>query len=562
MLFRSEDYENEIYYEEQEDIHTIDKQIMEAKIESNKLINELKINKNNIISVQTTKTFQNILEPKVNIITEDLSMNNTIDITSELLLIEQKRDKILLQVREWKINNELPNTKLIHIHPVLKHFVKIIKGIEIHEETELLCYLVPENEPIDNIIGKLKIIIPLNLIIPIFNLAHNGPLQGHHGRTKTLHAIQTTYYFPGLYKWIATLTKDCFLCQTNKPIQKNRNTAQIQSPVRKITETFHTIHIDFKGPLSPTSNGNSYILVIIDSFSRFIQATPTKDATSHSALKALQAFIYRFGIPNVIVCDRGTHFMSKDFINFTTNLDIQIKPLSGYNPWSNGLVETMNTHVARYIRQLAEAYPKNWSNIILQWQFAQNTSQVLAIGMTPYEAVFNKKPTIPIQLKLGIIRDKEKNCIYGSNPCIKLPKHSHFNATIFSSTIQKFILPELTSEMIKRENNLTKVYDMVFTHSKMDHEDVHANRNIHNLAQKLTVGQLVLIENKDIIQGISHKLLPLRKGIYKVIKEITEVTYQIEHLETKKILLRHRNLLLPYYPKILTIPHIDRKSVV
>ena len=146
---------------------------------------------------------------------------------------------------------------------------------------------------------------------------------------KHVYAIRQSYYFPGLFQWVSTLVQDCLDCQRHKPKRKDMQTAKLLSPVRTVTEPLHTIHIDFKGPLSPTSFGMSYIFVIIDSFSRYIQAIPTKDATSKAALQALSQFIYRFGIPHVIICDRGTHFMSRDFINFTTSLDIQVKPLSG-----------------------------------------------------------------------------------------------------------------------------------------------------------------------------------------------------------------------------------------
>jgi hypothetical protein len=93
----------------------------------------------------------------------------------------------------------------------------------------------------------------------------------------------------------------------------------------------------------------------------------------------------------------------------------------------------------------------------------------------------------------------------------------------------------------------------------MDSPDAHASRNIHNQATILKEGQLVLLENKEIIQGTSNKLLPLRKGIWKVINKVTDVTYDLEDTGTKKIARKHRNLMLPYFPKIQSIPHLIRK---
>jgi len=226
------------------------------------------------------------------------------------------------------------------VHPVLKKFAKKFNLLQIHEDSDILCiYFIDEEDT--TLEGKQKMIIPLSLIIPIFYKAHYESLAGHHGIKKTIESIQTIYYFPGLYPWISALIKDCLLCQQHKHMKKQ--IASLHSPSRQVTSPFHTIHIDFKGPINPPSNGYKYILVIVDTFSRYIQAMPTKDCSSKTAIEYLLAYIYiyRFGIPNYIVSDRGSHFLNKDFMHTCTNLDIQLKYLSGFNPQANGTVENV-----------------------------------------------------------------------------------------------------------------------------------------------------------------------------------------------------------------------------
>ncbi len=550
-------------YAFEEDIETdfadLENQVMLAQsLTKEVLINNPKLARGELKNIfpevlaMNTDSSQNVLE--------DMAIHNTLDITPEIILMEQEKDIVLKEVRKWVIDKKLPDKKYIRVHPVLRHFSRIFDAIHIHEETKILCYLEPDDEPNNNVTGRYKVIVPLSLIIPVFNNAHNGNLQGHHGMQKTMFAIQSVYYFPGLYKWVAVLLKDCLKCISQKPKLRNQSTAKLMSPSRQVTEPFHTIHIDFKGPIMPPSGGFSYIFVCVDTFSRMVYALPTKDATSDSALYGLQSMIYKFGIPHTIICDRGTHFMSRDFMQYCASIDISVKPLSGYNPWSNGQVETMNTHVARYIRQFIENFPTNWSKYVAQWAFAQNTSQISNFGMTPYEIVFGKKPIIPIQLRLGVLRDPDKLCVFdNSNLCIGLPEHSHFSTSVFNSAIQKFLTPQLTTETMRREQALVKTYSMVYFQSKMDEPDVHEKRNLFNLAIPLKIGQLVLQENKRLVQGISFKLQPLHKGIFKVTKIVTEVTYEIEELDTGQKVVRHRNLLLPYYPKILAVPHLITK---
>ena len=93
----------------------------------------------------------------------------------------------------------------------------------------------------------------------------------------------------------------------------------------------------------------------------------------------------------------------------------------------------------------------------------------------------------------------------------------------------------------------------------MDAPDVHEKPNLFNLAKPLKIGQLVLQENERMIQGVSFKLQHLQKGIFKVTKIVTEVTYEIEDLDTGQKIVCHRNLLLPYYPKIQSVPHLITK---
>ncbi len=63
-----------------------------------------------------------------------------------------------------------------------------------------------------------------------------------------------------------------------------------------------------------------------------------------------------------------------------------------------------------------------------------------------------------------------------------------------------------------------------------------------------------------MIPGISQKLLPKRKGLYKVIKQIVPTTYLLQNLQNKEnTIIRHRNLLIPYYAKDEDISVLTKK---
>ena len=52
----------------------------------------------------------------------------------------------------------------------------------------------------------------------------------------------------------------------------------------------------------------------------------------------------------------------------------------------------------------------NWSKPASKFAFAHNTSVNYTTGQTPYEIVFGTKPQVPMTLKLGLLRDKDKQC--------------------------------------------------------------------------------------------------------------------------------------------------------
>ena len=75
---------------------------------------------------------------------------------------------------------------------------------------------------------------------------------------------------------------------------------------------FQKISVDFVGPLQPSSKGNTHILTVKDSFSRWLEAYPTRDTTSKNIASILSRNIFcRFGMPEQIHSDQGPNFVSK-----------------------------------------------------------------------------------------------------------------------------------------------------------------------------------------------------------------------------------------------------------
>ena len=65
------------------------------------------------------------------------------------------------------------------------------------------------------------------------------------------------------------------------------------------------------GPLPTLAQGNKYILVVTDLFTKWVEAFPLKDVTSTTlATIMLNEIVCRYGVPSTIHSDQGANFCS------------------------------------------------------------------------------------------------------------------------------------------------------------------------------------------------------------------------------------------------------------
>lgn len=85
------------------------------------------------------------------------------------------------------------------------------------------------------------------------------------------------------------------------------------------------------------------ILFITDQFSRAIRLIAL-----HTLPSALQVFKF-YGIPEDIMRDQATQFISRVWNGFMERLRIIVSLTTGYHPQANGQVEKMNQEITHYL---------------------------------------------------------------------------------------------------------------------------------------------------------------------------------------------------------------------
>ena len=109
------------------------------------------------------------------------------------------------------------------------------------------------------------------MFLALHGLSHPG------ARTFRRH-LSSNFVWPGIAKDVSLWMRLCFWCQQSK----------IQSPVKSsvpripvLGRRFVHIHLDLVGPL-PSSQGFSYLLMMIDRTSRWPEAVPLSFITSQA----------------------------------------------------------------------------------------------------------------------------------------------------------------------------------------------------------------------------------------------------------------------------------------
>jgi transposase InsO family protein len=223
---------------------------------------------------------------------------------------------------------------------------------------------------------------------------HNSPLGGHQGVSRTIKRIKQHHQWRGLKKDVQMYIAACQSCQQNK--SSNRTTRQPMIVSTTASRPFERIFLDIVGPLTTSNRQNSYILTIQDDLSKFSTAIPLVTHDANSIARALvEGFICQHGIPESIVTDCGTEFLSKIFSSCCKLLQIEKMNTTPYHPQANGSLERSHRTLAEYLRHYVEKKQTDWDDYVVYAMFVYNTTVHSTTNHQPYELVYGFPAMVP-----------------------------------------------------------------------------------------------------------------------------------------------------------------------
>lgn len=136
------------------------------------------------------------------------------------------------------------------------------------------------------------------------------------------------------------------------------------------------------------------ILVVVDRFSKGIHLGMLP--LSHKAHTVATFFMDLVGkihgLPQSLVSDRDPLFVSQFWQELFRYNGTQLRMSSAYHPQSDGQTEIMNRVIEQYLRAFVHNKPRTWGKLLLWVEWCHNTAWNAAIGSTPYEITFGRKP--------------------------------------------------------------------------------------------------------------------------------------------------------------------------
>ncbi|XP_024195808.1 uncharacterized protein LOC112198962 [Rosa chinensis] len=124
---------------------------------------------------------------------------------------------------------------------------------------------------------------------------------------------------------------------------------------------------------------------------------------------------FRFGIPEVLVSDRGAAFMGGPVEELVNDFGIQFIHSSPYYTQSNGQAEASNKTIITLLKKMLVENPRQWHDTLYETLWAYRTSKRNPTATTPYALMFGHDAVLSLEINVHSLRVQEQHHLIGED---------------------------------------------------------------------------------------------------------------------------------------------------
>lgn len=240
-----------------------------------------------------------------------------------------------------------------------------------------------------------KYIVPEALQKPVIKLYHE---YTHVSAPKTQQLIQKNFWWPAMTSDIQRWCDTCIVCATINQGRPGRTKLCRPEPPKGLWEF---LQLDFIGPLPTAKGGYRYCLVIIDKFSKWVDAIPTRNNNANTVARVLaNQILPLWGAPIQIESDQGSHFTGQIMKTICKMLNIKQRFHVPYRPQSSGMVERVNRSIKESISKHISQHKNRWTDALPTVLTTLRATPSKATGISPFELMTGRVMKLPIDPEL------------------------------------------------------------------------------------------------------------------------------------------------------------------
>ena len=430
-------------------------------------------------------------------------LTEVISQTPEELRKLQLEDPELSPIVTWLETTEPTEAELFRASPGTKHLWNC------RSQLKLLSGVLYYRWDFGNH-SRLKLVVPSALRDQVISMYHDTRTGGHFGREKTLERVKYSFFWHQMAKGVKVYAESCSVCRVNKKINRTPRTGlgdyQAGAPLERV-------HLDLLGPFRESAQGNKYILMAVDQFTKWVSCIPLPNQTAVSvAGKFFEHFIALLGCPLQIHTDQGRNFDGRYFQALCDLLEIVKTRTTPYRPSSNGQVERYNRSVLQFVRCFLEGKQGQWDRYLPSLGMSLRSMVSKSTGFTPNYLMFGHEINLPAEILMGL-------------PTVNLQQ-------LDPSEHAKELEQLLKESFQQVRQNLQGV--------QLRQKRLYDRKRFHRVFEK---GDIVYRLDSASKVGESKKLQPIFLGPFLIVKQVSPDLFYLE--DRKRSRLAHHDTLQP-----------------